>query len=227
MQKIIGYLRVSTTKQGIDGLGMAAQEAAVLKYVDANGTLVAMYSEVETGKRAHLNNRPELRKALAHAKLARATLVVARLDRLTRSVAVTSALHESGVDFICCDNPNANRMTIQLLAVMAEFEARIISERTKDALQAAKARGTLLGASRPESRNLKPDSGIKGARNSAVIRAKKVRTLYEDLIPEVRAMKAAGQTLRAIAATLNAQRYATARGSAWTATQVMRIASMA
>ena len=206
---------------------MAAQEAAVLKYVEAHGTLVAMYSEVETGKRAHLNNRPELRKALAHAKRAKATLVVARLDRLTRSVAVTSALHESGVDFVCCDNPNANRMTIQLLAVMAEFEARIISERTKDALAAAKVRGTLLGASMPACRNLKSDSGTKGARRSAVIRAENARKMYDDLIPEVCTMRAAGQTLRAIAATLNERGYSTARGMAWNATQVLRLTAMA
>ena len=226
MKKIIGYLRVSTTKQGIDGLGMAAQEAAVLKYVEANGTLVAMYAEVETGKRAHLENRPELRKALAHAKRAKATLVVAKLDRLSRSVAVTSALHESGVDFIACDNPSANRLTIQILAAVAEGEARAISERTKSALAAAKARGTLLGASRPECRNLTPEAGVRGAARSATVRRERALEMYEDLLPEISAMRAEGKTLRAIATTLNEQGYTTSRGAAWSATQVLRLTVM-
>ena len=228
MQKVIGYLRVSTMKQGIDGLGMAAQEKAVLDYVAATGgKLLVMFTEVETGKRAHLENRPELKKALAHAKRAKATLVVAKLDRLTRSVAVTSALHESGVDFVACDNPNANRLTIQILAAVAENEARVISERTKAALAAAKARGTLLGASRPTSRNLTPEAGVLGAQRSAMARRERAVKMYEDLIPEVGAMRAAGKTLRAIAATLNTMGYTTSRGAAWNATQVLRLTAMA
>ena len=228
MKKIIGYLRVSTSKQGIDGLGMAAQEKAVLDYVAATGgQLLVMFAEVETAKRSNLENRPELRKALAYAKRAKATLVVAKLDRLSRSVAVTSALHESGVDFVACDNPNANRLTIQIMAVMAEDEARAISSRTKAALAAAKVRGTLLGAARPECRNLKTDSSIKGASRSAVVRANLAKKMYEDLLPEVSAMRAAGETLRAIAAALNTMGYTTSRGAAWNATQVLRLTAMA
>ena len=225
MKKMVGYLRVSTAKQGIDGLGMAAQEKAILDHVAATGgTLLAMFSECETGKKANLENRPELRRAIAHAKRAKAVLVVAKLDRLTRSVAVTSALHESGLDFVACDNPTANRLTIQILAAVAEQEVRAISIRTKEALAAAKAAGKLLGASRPECRNLTPEAGLRGAARSATVRRERAIEMYADLLPEVRAMRAAGQTLRAIAATLNAQGYATARGSAWNATQVLRIA---
>lgn len=221
--KTIGYLRVSTQRQGDSGLGLAAQEAAVLAYSAVIGSVLAMYTEVETGKRDHLENRPELQKALAHAKRAKATLVVAKLDRLTRSVAVVSALHQSGVDFIACDNPNANRLTIQILAAVAENEARMISERTKAALSAAKARGTPLGASRPECRNLTAEAGLRGAKRSAAARRDRSAKLYADLLPEVAAMRSKGQSLRAIATTLTAHGHTTATGAPWNATQVLRL----
>ena len=121
-------------------MGLEAQKAAVAAYVAISGcSLVRTYTEVETGKRDSLENRPEFRRAIAHAKRAKATLVAAKLDRLSRSVAVTSMLHTSGVEFVACDNPGANRMTIQILAVVAENEARMISTRTKEALAAYKA----------------------------------------------------------------------------------------
>ena len=118
-------------------------------------------------------------------------------------------------------------LTIQILAAVAEDEVRAISSRTKSALAAAKARGTLLGAARPECRNLTPEAGLRGATRSATVRRERAVETYADLVPEIRAMKAAGQTLRAIAATLNAMGYATARGSAWNATAVLRVAAMA
>ncbi len=147
---MIAYYRVSTERQGRSGLGLEGQEAAVAEHVASAGCdLIAAYTEVETGKKHDLVNRPELRKAVAHAKRSKAVLVVAKLDRLLRSTVVRSTLKTSGVRFIACDNPHANELTIDILAAVAEDEVRRISERTKAALAAAKARGTALGGSRP------------------------------------------------------------------------------
>jgi hypothetical protein len=135
--KVVAYYRVSTARQGASGLGLDAQRAAVATWTAANGAAVlAGYTEVESGKRA---DRPELGKALAHAKRSRATLVIAKLDRLSRNVHFLSGLMESGVDFIACDNPHANKLTIHILAAVAEDEAKRISERTRAALAAYKA----------------------------------------------------------------------------------------
>ena len=142
--RFIPYYRVSTKRQGQSGLGLEAQRVDVSKLiVERDGCEIAHYIEIETGKNP---DRPELAKAVAHAKLANATLVVAKLDRLARNVAFTAALMESGVPFICCDCKEANRFTIHILAAVAEEEARKISERTKKALAAAKARGVKLGS---------------------------------------------------------------------------------
>ena len=148
MKKFIVYVRVSTNMQGRDGLGIAAQRAAAAKYVaEHSGDIIESYTEVESGAKHHLRNRPALSAALAHAKKAKATLLIARLDRLSRSVLVTSQLMAAGVDFVAVDFPHANRLTIQLMAVMAEYESQLISARTKAALAAAKQRGAKLGAS--------------------------------------------------------------------------------
>lgn len=150
--KIIDYFRVSTRKQGDSGLGLEGQEAAVNAFAQQRGgKILGAYTEVESGK---LAERRELSKALAHARRSKAVLVVAKLDRLARNVAFLSALMESGVEFLACDNPHANRLTIHILAAVAEDEARRISERTKAALKAYKARGGKLGASLPQCRTL-------------------------------------------------------------------------
>ncbi|MBV8676279.1 MAG: recombinase family protein, partial [Planctomycetaceae bacterium] len=129
--RLVAYYRVSTAKQGASGLGLEGQEAAVAAYAKSNNfILLRSYTEVETGKRS---DRPELARALADCKLSRATLVIAKLDRLSRNVHFLSGLMESGVDFIACDNPHANRLTLHILAAVAEDEARRISERTKAA----------------------------------------------------------------------------------------------
>jgi len=139
---IIAYHRVSTREQGNFGLGMEAQRAAVAAYASATGgDILASYNEVETARKDSLRNRPELVKALAHARRCKATLVIARLDRLARSVLVTSQLMASGVNFVACDNPHANRFTIHILAALAEHESRMISERVKAAFTAKRARG--------------------------------------------------------------------------------------
>lgn len=141
--RFVAYHRVSTAKQGRSGLGLEAQRAAVAAYLNGGPwKLVGEFVEVESGKRA---DRPELGKALDLCHLIGATLVIAKLDRLTRNVAFMANLMESQVEFVACDNPHASRFTIHILAAVAEHERDQISARTKAALAAAKARGTTLG----------------------------------------------------------------------------------
>jgi DNA invertase Pin-like site-specific DNA recombinase len=135
MKKYIAYYRVSTQKQGEDGLGINAQKNAVLNFV-GNKEIIAEYTEVETATKK--KKRVEIYKAIELAKKESAVLVVAKLDRLTRDVSFVSALYSSGIEFVCCDNPNANKLTIQLLSVIAENEAEMISSRIKSALAVKK-----------------------------------------------------------------------------------------
>jgi DNA invertase Pin-like site-specific DNA recombinase len=225
---MVGYYRVSTAERGRSGLGLEAQEATVRAYVAAHGCdLIAAYSEVETGKRDSLANRPELRKAIAHAKRLKATLVIAKLDRLARSVYVTAELHRSGIDFVACDNPTANRTTVQILAAVAENEVRQISERTRAALGALKARGVPLGASRPRSRNLTAEARSRGALQGASAARRAADEAYIDVVPLVRQLKCGGASLRQIAAALNEDGHTTRRGKPWNAVQVGRVLSRA
>jgi DNA invertase Pin-like site-specific DNA recombinase len=223
VKKFVAYFRVSTDRQGKSGLGLEGQRAAVLQHVCGAGEIISDYTEIETGKRDSLDNRPELRRALAHARRSQATLIVAKLDRLTRSVAVTSLLHQSNVDFVCCDNPYANRLTIQILAAVAEDEARRISERTKVALAAYKARGGVLGATRIESRNLTIDGRKRGALASAMRRSALAAAVYEDIAPRMKMLRSSGQSLRKIAQSLNTDGHTTRRGNAWNSVQVARV----
>jgi DNA invertase Pin-like site-specific DNA recombinase len=152
--KWVSYLRVSTDKQGESGLGIEAQRKAVETYLNGGSwTLAQEFVEVESGKRS--NNRPQLAAALAACKKLKAKLVVAKLDRLARNVAFISKLMESGVEFVACDFPHANKLTIHILAAVAEHERELISSRTKAALAAAKERGKSSAArskpSRPSS----------------------------------------------------------------------------
>ena len=141
MKKYIAYYRVSTQKQGMSGLGLEAQKAAVKGFITGAEVLVE-YTEVESGKK---DNRPELDKAINHAKQVGGTLIIAKLDRLSRNAGFIFALKDSGVDFTCADMPDANTLTIGIFAVMAQHERELISKRTKDALAAKKARGEQVG----------------------------------------------------------------------------------
>ena len=218
---IVGYQRVSTKGQGESGLGIEAQEAAIQAYARQTGTkVVAMYTEVESGK---LADRPELLKALAHARRSKATLVVAKLDRLARNVAFLSALMDSKVAFIACDNPHANRLTLHILVAFAENEAKAISDRTKAALQAYKARGGKLGAELEQCRNLTQQAVALGRQRSAESRAKAAREATSDLLPIMQELRNAGKTLQEIADELNAQGHVTRRGKAWNPVQVGRV----
>jgi DNA invertase Pin-like site-specific DNA recombinase len=222
---IIAYYRVSTAKQGQSGLGLEGQKAAVEQYAKATGArIVASYREVESGK---LADRPELTRALAHAKRSKATLVVAKLDRLARNVAFLSAMMRSGADFIACDNPNANKLTVHILAAVAEDEAERISARTKAALEAAKARGVKLGSARPghwHGREQARIAGLaKGRLASAKVITERASEAYADLAPSMKQWRDEGLTLQAIAERLNAEGHTTRRGKPWNPVQVSRV----
>lgn len=227
--KHIAYHRVSTKRQGESGLGLDAQRTAVTDYLHRNeGVLVAEYTEIESGK---VKDRPELQRAIAHAKRAKARLVVAKLDRLARNVAFTSALMESGIDFIACDNPHANRLTIHILAAVAEDEARRISERTKAALDAAKRRGVRLGSARPGhwmGHEAQRAAGLAAARIRAATSHKAAaRDAYADLLPMIQRERYAGRSLRQIAVALNEAGHVTRWGKPWRAAQVSRVLKLA
>jgi DNA invertase Pin-like site-specific DNA recombinase len=216
--RFISYLRVSTAKQGASGLGLEAQRKAVLDYLDGGKwTLVAEVVEIETGKRA---DRPKLAEALALCRLQRATLVIAKLDRLARNVAFISNLMESGVDFVAVDLPQANRLTVHILAAVAEHEAKMISERTRAALAAAKARGQQLGGDRGNIREI----AHLGRLASAQVRQERARQRAADLVPIIADLRKRGVTsLRQIAAALNERGVPAPCGGAWAPAQVHRV----
>lgn len=199
--------------QGHDGLGMEAQRRAVSAYAATHSaTILAIYSEVETGRRKDLWNRPQLIRALGHARRSKAVLVIARMDRLARNVFVTSQLLESGVEFVACDNPHANRMTIQILAVMAEHESRMISERVKATVAIRRARGDDFRC----FRKLTPEQMRMGQIAAAEANRRRTREAYADLVPIVRQLRESGDTLRSIATSLNDLGHQTRGGGNWT-----------
>jgi DNA invertase Pin-like site-specific DNA recombinase len=217
MQKIVSYFRVSTRRQGESGLGLDGQRAAVEEYARRNGaTIAASFVEVESGKRA---DRPELVAAIAHAKRAKGTLVVAKLDRLSRNLAFLAAMLESQVDFVAVDNPTANRLTVHILAAVAEAEAKAISERTKVALAAARRRGARLGSARPghwDGREQRRLAGSKiGAARAAAVHRASAKAGYADLLPTIVEFRDGGDSLRTIAVKLNALGHTTRSGGQW------------
>jgi len=221
MAGFIGYMRVSTKGQGESGLGLEAQRAALECFVrDAKGTLLNVYTEVESGKRA---DRPELAKAVAHAKRSKATLCVAKLDRLSRNVEFLAGVMNSGCEFAAADMPAANRFMLHVMAAVAEHEAKAISERTKAALAAYKARGGKLGAELKQCRNLTDAARRKGAQRAGEAVAKNAIEAYADLRPEMVEKRASGMTLAEIAAKLNDEGHTTRRGRPWNPVQVSRV----
>lgn len=229
MLNLIGYVRVSTKRQGESGLGLEAQRAAVEAYAkQSSGNIVATYTEVESGRK---NDRPELLRALAHARRIKAVLVVAKVDRLSRNAAFLLTLLESKVPLVCCDNPHANELTIGLLAVIAQHEARMISKRTKEALEAAKARGVQLGSRRAghwEGREDRRLEGLRLGRLVAIKRKTQVATeAYLDIAPLVMQLRNEGLSLQAVADRLNAEGHRTRNDRAFTPMTVHRIIRLA
>ena len=216
-QSFVAYYRVSTQKQGKSGLGIEAQKAAVAQYVSRNGGKVAAeFQEVESGKRS---DRPQLALALERCRLTRSTLIVAKLDRLTRDVAFLCRLRDSKVDFVAVDNPNATPLTVTILIAVAEEERRLASVRTKVALQAAKARGVKLG-----NPNGAQAFGARSRAGAVEALKAKADSFAQSLAGIVRPLLEAGLSLRKIAERLNAEGIVTAQGKAWQANSVKRLA---
>lgn len=218
MGRFIAYYRVSTDRQGKSGLGLDAQRKAVADFLNGgNWSLIADFTEVESGKR---NDRPKLAEALALCRVHNATLVIAKLDRLARNVAFIANLMDSSVDFVACDFPQANRLTVHVLAAVAEHEREMISQRTKAALAMAKARGTKLGGVRAGAL---PDAALGRSLGRAARSCKALKRAI-DLFPVINSLRAEGaSSLRQIADKLNERRIPAARGGEWSAVQVARV----
>ena len=240
--KIVAYYRVSTKRQAASGLGLDAQRESVESFARSKSAqIVARFTETETGRNSA---RPQLAKAIAKAKALRATLCIAKLDRLSRNVAFTSALMESKVKFVACDYPDANRLTIHILAAIAEHEAYLVSQRTKAALAVARkpveegGKGKKLGsknrkwqiraaealANGDDWRQKGIDNGLEKAQTAAAAsRAVARRDCYDDLMPEIKALRLAGESYAAIANELNRQEHTTTTGKQFSAMTIYRL----
>jgi DNA invertase Pin-like site-specific DNA recombinase len=219
--KAVAYYRVSTDKQGRSGLGLEAQQAGVRAFLDGKGwPPLAELTEVESGRKA---DRPELAKAMAACRLYGATLVIAKLDRLSRNAAFLLTLRDAGIELVACDMPDANRLTVGIMAMVAEDEAERISARTKAALAAAKARGTQLGG----FRGYVPSNADRAA--GAATLSARAKATAAAILPIVRELQAAGITsLSGLARELIRRCIPTPRGgSAWHSTQVRNLLAMA
>lgn len=213
-QTAIAYYRVSTKQQGASGLGLDAQTSAVAAYCKAAGLdLVAAYTEIETGTSKKV--RPVVRQALEHARRIGGTLVIAKLDRLARNVSFISALMDAGVAFVACDMPDANTLTLHIMAALAEYEAKLISERTKAALHAAKARGQKLGSPQNLTDEIRAQAVAANIANAV--------NDYKPLTSYISTLHNSGMSLRDIATRLNDDGHTTRTGAQFGAMQIKRI----
>ena len=204
-QLFVSYLRVSTQRQGNTGYGLDSQRKTIQDFIGGLGKLIGEYVEVESGKNSQ---RPKLKLAVRDCKLKGATLIVAKLDRLARNQRFLLELQESGIQIRFCDFPHADKMVIGIMAAVAEGEAKMISDRTRRALQAAKARGVKLGTN-----NLTPDGTIKGVENSVVARQKIALSRAIEILPIIQEIRERGvHTLTGIAMELNAIGIGSPRG---------------
>ncbi len=232
MCRVIAYYRVSTEEQGRSGLGLEAQRQAVMSLCNGRGwEVIDEHTEVESGKRA---DRPALTAAMHHAKITGAVLVVAKLDRLSRSVTFLSQLQDSGAKFVAADMPEANELTVHIMAAVAQAERKAIGRRTKEALEAAKARGTWAkadGTPYKAGKRLGNPNGAAALRRAGKGNIDAVAALRADadsfaleLLPRIEAIRASGRTsLPAIANALNDQRILTRRGGIWHPTSVKNL----
>lgn len=215
-RRYVAYYRVSTARQGHSGLGLEAQQASVREFLRVTGgTLAASFTEIQSGKDDH---RPKLAEALKLCRLTHSTLLIAKLDRLSRNAAFLLTLQESGARFVACDTPDMNETVVGIMAVIAQAERKAISERTRAALAAAKRRGVKLG-----NPDLKPGTKVSARRASKAAqvmakgRAEELREVIED------ARSKGCKSLRDHAAHLNGLGIATPRGGQWAAASVSRL----
>ena len=218
----ISYLRVSTARQGKSGLGLEAQRKAVADYLNGgNWQLLAEMVEVESGKKS---DRPVLQEAIDLSRATGATLVVAKIDRLTRDAAFLLSLRDAGIDFVAADMPDANRLTVGIMALVAEQEREAISRRTKDALAAAKARGVQLGAYR-DGQFVGRVGTAADTQKASIARAAKYEAAARMKLPLLQRVDPLGSlSLRQIAERLNAMGVPTVSGKgSWSANSVKRL----
>lgn len=215
--KFVAYYRVSTDRQGQSGLGLDAQRQLVTTFLNGGRwSLIGEFTEIESGTRKRLKERPMLQAALDLARKQKATLVVAKLDRLARDVEFISTLLNGKVPFVCADMPEADKTFLQMMAVFAEYEAKRISDRTTQALAALKRQGKTLGSPTPEVGSA---AGVKVIRAKADAYADKVGPIVRDIIK-----KSGADTLRDIAEALTARGVATPRGRTdWYPSQVSNL----
>jgi len=223
MQKYVAYYRVSTAKQGQSGLGLEAQKKAVTDYLNGGEwEVIGEYIEVESGKNS---DRPELKEAIKMCKLTGAKLLVAKFDRLSRNLHFITGLMESKVPFTACDMPEATELTIHIMASMAQHEAKMISQRTKSALQAAKDRGVKLGTHREGAHQFNRDHAVEGSKISVEVRQAKADEYAREIYTYIEPLQQQGLSLNAIARSLNSTALKTPRGKQgkWTPTTVKNI----
>ena len=217
MEQFIAYYRVSTQRQGLSMLGLEAQKNSVLSFLN-NRTILAEYTDIETGKN---DNRPQLLKAIEMAKQTGSTLLIAKLDRLSRNLTFISTLMDTKVKFICCDMPDANELTISIFGALAQWERVRIGDRTRSALQALKARGVKLG---------KPENFTEAVRQMGT---KKLTEIANSNANNQKAKKVInllnknGMSLRQIVVELNDAGFKTSRGHNFGAEQVRRLITKA
>jgi DNA invertase Pin-like site-specific DNA recombinase len=214
--KFVSYYRVSTDKQGLQGNGIEAQKQAVARYLASlQCELIGTFEEVESGAN---NKRPQLAAAIQLAKSKKAVLVIAKLDRLTRNAAFLLQLQDSGIDFVACDMPNADKLSVGIIALLAQRERQLISERTKAGLAVAKQRGVALG-------NPNPEASLKKAVKANIQRKREFASAAIKIIREIQSTGV--ETLAHIADCMNKRGEKTPRGGKWTATAVKRVIACA
>jgi DNA invertase Pin-like site-specific DNA recombinase len=216
MTTFVAYYRVSTDKQGRSGLGLEAQREAVSRYLAGRGhggevVLLEEFTDIESGKQH--SNRPALAAALELCRKKKAAIVIAKLDRLARNVAFIANLMESGVDFVAVDMPQANRLTLHILAAVAEHEREMTSQRTKEALAAATRRGVKLG-------NPTPQVSLHKCRNTIAAR---VEQEHAKIYPTICELRERGLSFRAIARELERRGIATPKGGRWHSESIARL----
>ena len=233
MKKFVRYWGVSTVRQGQSGLGLQAQKNAVANHVGNSGEIIRGFTEIETGTRKKKRN--EIYKAIELVKIEKAILIVAKLDRLARDVEFTSALYNGGIEFVCCDNPSANKLTIQLLSVIAEHEAEVISKRIKEALKVKKDKITKGIYTNKDGSSMKPINGKvrlgnpNGFGTYQKLGVEKIKENARNDKSNIQALdiicgaRKEGMTFQQIADKLNKLQYTTRRDKQFYATQVQRL----
>ncbi|MFT4030866.1 MAG: recombinase family protein [Siphonobacter sp.] len=210
----VAYFRVSTQKQGRSGLGLEAQRTAVSSFLGNRGQMIAEFTDIESGKKA---DRPQLKAAIEYCKQYRAILLIAKLDRLTRNVAFIFTLRDSGVEFVCADMPEANTLTIGIMATMAQYERELIADRTKKALAEKKRQGVKLG----NPANLTPETIEKSRRIRQINAREHENNRRAGVLAQ--SLRQSGNTWTRIAEILNQNGFRTRRGKTFQAIQVQRV----